>query len=139
MSFDVTRVRGLFPTLGDGYIHLDGAAGTLIPENVARAVSAALRVPLSNRHGPFPSSARADALVDAARRAFADLVGGNPRGAMLGPNMTTITYNLARAPAKTWKVGDEILVSRLDHDANVRPWLAAPPAARALRPAAQRG
>jgi len=125
MPFDVARVRGLFPTLGDGYIHLDGPAGTLIPESVARAVSAALRVPLSNRHGPFPSSARADALVDAARRAFADLVGGEPDGVILGPNMTTITYNLARALAKSWKVGDEVVVSRLDHDANVRPWLAA--------------
>jgi cysteine desulfurase family protein (TIGR01976 family) len=132
MPFDVGRVRGLFPTLGDGYIHLDGPAGTLIPEGVARAVSAALRVPLSNRHGPFPSSARADALVDAARRAFADLVGGEPAGVILGPNMTTITYSLARTLAKTWKVGDEIVLSRLDHDANVRPWLAAAKSAGAV-------
>ncbi|HYT10353.1 MAG TPA: cysteine desulfurase-like protein, partial [Mycobacteriales bacterium] len=132
MPFDVARVRGLFPTLGDGYIHLDGPAGTLIPESVARAVSATLRVPLSNRHGPFPSSARADALVDAARRAFADLVGGEPGGVILGPNMTTITYQLARALAKTWKVGDEVVVSRLDHDANVRPWLVAAKSAGAV-------
>ena len=80
MPFDVARVRGLFPALGDGYIHLDGPAGALIPEGVARAVSAALRVPLSNRRGPFPSSARADALVDAARAAVADLVGGDAGG-----------------------------------------------------------
>jgi cysteine desulfurase family protein (TIGR01976 family) len=132
MPFDVARVRGLFPTLGDGYIHLDGPAGTLIPEQVARAVSAALRVPLSNRHGPFPSSARADALVDAARRAFADLVGGEPAGVVLGPNMTTLTYAISRALAKTWKVGDEIVVSRLDHDANVRPWMAAAKSAGAV-------
>jgi cysteine desulfurase family protein (TIGR01976 family) len=132
MPFDVARVRGLFPTLGDGYIHLDGPAGTLIPESVARSVSAALRVPLSNRHGPFPSSARADALVDAARRAFADVVGGEPAGVVLGPNMTTITYGLARAMAKTWRVGDEIVLSRLDHDANVRPWVAAAKAAGAI-------
>ena len=132
MPFDVARVRGLFPTLGDGYLHLDGPAGTLVPESVARAVSAALRVPLSNRHGPFPSSARADALVDAARRAFADLVGGKPEGVVLGPNMTTITYHLARTLAKTWKAGDEVVVSRLDHDANVRPWLAAAKSAGAV-------
>ena len=132
MAFDVARVRGLFPTLGDGYIHLDGPAGTLIPEGVARAVSAALRVPLSNRHGPFPSSARADALVDAARRAFADLVGGEPAGVILGPNMTTLTYVVSRALAKTWKAGDEIVVSRLDHDANVRPWIAAAKSAGAV-------
>jgi len=134
MAFDVARVRGLFPTLGDGYVHLDGPAGTLIPESVARAVSAALRVPLSNRHGPFPSSARSDALIDAARRAFADLVGGEPAGVVLGPNMTTITYALARTLSKTWKVGDEVVVSRLDHDANVRPWLvAAKPAGAIIR------
>src|ERR687898_618398 len=132
MPFDVARVRGLFPTLGDGYIHLDGPAGTLIPESVARSVSAALRVPLSNRHGPFPSSARADALVDAARRAFADLVGGEPAGVILGPNMTTITYSLARTLAKTWKVGDEVVLSRLDHDANIRPWLTAAKSAGAV-------
>ncbi|HVQ94035.1 MAG TPA: cysteine desulfurase-like protein [Mycobacteriales bacterium] len=132
MPFDVARVRGLFPTLGDGYIHLDGPAGTLIPESVARAVSAALRVPLSNRHGPFPSSARADALMDAARRAFADLVGGEPEGVILGPNMTTVTYGLARALAKSWKVGDEIVLSRLDHDANVRPWVTAAKSAGAI-------
>ena len=132
MPFDVARVRGLFPTLGDGYIHFDGPGGTLIPESVARAVSAALRVPLSNRSGPFPSSARADALVDAARRAFADLVGGEAGGVVLGANMTTITYGLARALAKTWKVGDEVVVSRLDHDANVRPWLAAATSAGAI-------
>jgi cysteine desulfurase family protein (TIGR01976 family) len=132
MPFDVARVRGLFPTLGDGYIHLDGPAGTLVPENVARAVAAALRVPLSNRHGPFPSSARADALVDAARRAFADLVGGEPEGAIMGPNMTTVTYGLSRALARTWKVGDEIVLSRLDHDANIRPWLTAAKSAGAV-------
>src|SRR5262249_25680773 len=72
-----------------------------------------------------------DALIDAARRAFADLVGGEPAGVVLGPNMTTITYALARALSKTWKVGDEVVVSRLDHDANVRPWLVAAKAAGA--------
>src|SRR6266498_2280354 len=107
MAFDVARVRGLFPTLGDGYIHLDGPAGTLIPESVARAVSA-------------------------ARRAFADLVGGEPAGVVLGPNMTTITYALARALSKTWNVGDEVVVSRLDHDANIRPWITAAKSAGAV-------
>src|SRR4029079_7003327 len=114
MPFDVARVRGLFPTLGDGYIHLDGPAGTLIPEGVARAVSAALRVALSHPHRPLPSSAPGDALVRAGRpgrarpgggpaalraRAggpFAALVGGEPAGVVLGPNMTTLTYAISR-------------------------------------------
>lgn len=132
MPFDVARVRGLFPTLGDGYIHLDGPAGSLIPESVARAVAAALRVPLSNRHGAFPSSARADALVDAARRAVADLVGGTAEGVVLGPNMTILTYTFAQALSKSWRVGDEIIVSRLDHDANIRPWVQAASRAGAI-------
>jgi cysteine desulfurase family protein (TIGR01976 family) len=125
MPLDVARIRGLFPTLGDGFLHLDGPAGMLIPESVSRAVGAALRVPLSGRGGVFPSSARSDALVDAARRAVADLVGGDPAGVILGPNTTTLTDAVARALSRSWRMGDEIVVSRLDHDANIRPWIAA--------------
>ncbi len=125
MPFDVARIRGLFPTLGDGYLHFDGPAGMLIPESVSRAVGAALRVPLSQRGGVFPSSIRSDALLDAARRAIADLVGGDPTGVILGPNITTLTDAVARALSRSWRMGDEIVVSRLDHDANIRPWLAA--------------
>lgn len=125
MPLDVARVRGLFPTLSDGYVHADGPAGSLIPESVARAVSSALRVPIGNRHGVFPSAQRADALVTAAREAVADLVGGSPDGVILGPNMTTLTYQFARTLAKSWRMGDEIVVSRLDHDANIRPWIQA--------------
>ena len=125
MPFDVARIRGLFPTLGDGYLHFDGPAGMLIPESVSRAVGAALRVPLSQRGGVFPSSIRSDALLDAARRAIADLVGGDPTGVILGPNITTLTDAVARALSRSWRMGDESVVSRLDHDANIRPWLAA--------------
>lgn len=119
---DVARVRGLFPTLCDGYVHLDGPAGSLVPESVARAVGATMRVPIGNTGGVFPSSVRAGHLRDGARLAMADLVGGDPDGVVLGPNMTTLTYGLSRALAKTWQRGDEIIVSRLDHDANIRPW-----------------
>jgi cysteine desulfurase family protein (TIGR01976 family) len=125
MPIDVARIRGLFPTLGDGYLHLDGPAGMLIPESVSRAVGAALRVPLSSRGGVFPSSARSDALVDATRRAIADLVGGDPAGVILGPNTTTLTDAVARALSRSWRMGDEVVVSRLDHDANIRPWVVA--------------
>jgi cysteine desulfurase family protein (TIGR01976 family) len=125
MPLDVARIRGLFPTLGDGYLHLDGPGGTLIPESVSRAVGAALRVPLSSRGGAFPSSARSDALVDAARRAVADLVGADPGGVILGPSTTTLTDAVARALSHSWRMGDEVVVSRLDHDANIRPWAAA--------------
>jgi cysteine desulfurase family protein (TIGR01976 family) len=125
MPLDVARVRGLFPTLGDGYLHFDGPAGTLIPESVSRAVAAALRVPISNRGGAFPSSLRADALVDAARRAVADLLGGDPAAVLLGPNTSTLTGAIATALSRSWRMGDEVIVSRLDHEANIRPWVAA--------------
>jgi len=120
---DVARVRGLFPALADGFIHAEGPAGALMPENVAHAVSTAMRMPVADRGGVFPASGRAEALVAAARSAVADLVGGVPAGVVLGPNMTTLTYRLARALSRTWRPGDEIVVSRLDHDANIRPWV----------------
>ncbi|SEL80690.1 cysteine desulfurase family protein, VC1184 subfamily [Blastococcus sp. DSM 46786] len=120
---DVARVRGLFPALSDGYVHADGPAGSLVPENVAHAVGSAMRMPVANRGGVFPASGRAEALVSGARAAVADLVGGRPGGVVLGPSTTALTYGMARALARTWRPGDEIVLSRLDHDANVRPWL----------------
>ena len=128
---DVARVRGLFPGLSDGFVHADGPAGSLVPESVLRAVTQAMRVPIANRGGVFPSSARAEQLVSGARSAVADLVGGVPQGVVLGPNMTSLTYTMARTLAKTWRPGDEVVVSRLDHDANVRPWVLAAAAAGA--------
>jgi cysteine desulfurase family protein (TIGR01976 family) len=128
---DVARVRGLFPALSDGFVHTDGPAGGLQPESVARAVGHALRMPVADRGGVFPASGRAEALVSGARSAVADLVGGVPGGVVLGPSMTALTYTFARALAKTWRAGDEVVVSRLDHDANIRPWLQAAEAAGA--------
>src|SRR4051794_8224335 len=120
---DVARVRGLFPALADGFVHTDGPAGSLVPESVARAVAHALRMPVANRGGVFPASGRAEAIVAAARSAVADLVGGVSAGVVLGANMTTLTYALARTLARSWRPGDEVVVSRLDHDANIRPWI----------------
>lgn len=122
-QLDVARIRGLFPGLSDGLVHADGPGGALVPESVVRAVSQAMRVPIAGRGAVFASSARAEQLVAGARSAVADLVGGVPGGVVLGPNMTTLTYSVARALAKHWRRGDEIVVSRLDHDANIRPWL----------------
>ncbi len=120
---DVARVRGLFPALADGYVHVDGPGGALLPEEVARAVGHALRMPVAERGGVFAASARAEGLVAGARSAVADLVGGVAGGVVLGASMTAVTYTLARAIAKTWRAGDEIVLSRLDHDANIRPWV----------------
>ncbi len=126
---DVTRVRGLFSSLDDGFVHLDGPAGSLVPDRVAAAVGSTMQTAVANLGGAFPASVRAGELRDAARLAVADLVGGRPGGVVLGPNMTSLTYVLSRALAKTWQPGDEIVVSRLDHDANIRPWLQAATAA----------
>lgn len=123
--FEVDRVRADFPQLADGYAYLDGAAGTQTPIPVIEAIADAYRHGLSNTDGHFPSSHRADAIVAECRRAVADLVGGVPEGVVLGPNMTTLTYRMAQTLARHWRPGDEIIVSQLDHDADVRPWVQA--------------
>jgi cysteine desulfurase family protein (TIGR01976 family) len=123
MAYDVSVVRATYPALADGYAYLDGAAGTQVPEGVIDAIASAYRRGIGNVGGAFPASHRSDAIVAGARAAVADLVGGRPEGVILGPNMTTLTYRLAYALAKDWREGDEVVLSRLDHDANVRPWV----------------
>jgi selenocysteine lyase/cysteine desulfurase len=123
MALDAARIRTLYPALSDGFAYLDGAAGTQMPSRVIEAIADTYRKGIGNVGGSFPASHRSAALVAEARRAVADLVGGEPEGVVLGPNMTTLTYRLAYALGKQWHPGDEVVVSRLDHDANVRPWL----------------
>jgi len=125
MAFGVARARQDFPALAEGLAHFDGPGGTQVPAAVSDAVAGTMRAAISNRHGPFTSSRRADAVVDAAREAVADLVGGDAAGVVLGQSMTSNTYVLAGALAKTWAPGDEVVLSRLDHDADVRPWVQA--------------
>jgi cysteine desulfurase family protein (TIGR01976 family) len=125
MTLDVSAVRAGYPALADGYAYLDGAAGTQVPATVIDAISAAHRSGLGNAGGAFPASNRSDAITAECRQAVADLVGGTAAGVILGPNMTTLTYRLAYTLAKSWRPGDEVIVSRLDHDANVRPWVQA--------------
>jgi len=122
-GFDVTRVRAQYPALGDGRAWLDGAAGTQVPEQVIEAVTAAMRGGLANQGGVFPAARRADALVDAARRAFAAFTGApDPAGVVLGPTATALFVRLAAALEPTWGSGDEIVVTEADHEANVAPW-----------------
>ncbi|HEX3786840.1 MAG TPA: cysteine desulfurase-like protein [Pseudonocardiaceae bacterium] len=122
MALDVARIRGLFPALGDGWVHLDAPAGMQIPEQVATAVSMALRAPVSGPGGPFPASQRAQAIVDAARRSVADLVGVDPAGVVLGPSTAVLLDRVADALAASWLIADEVVVTRLDHPANIVPW-----------------
>jgi cysteine desulfurase family protein (TIGR01976 family) len=123
MTFDVARLRSMYPALQSDRVWLDGAAGTQSPNSVIEAITDAYRTGTSNGGGAFASSARADAMAMAAREAVADLVGAtDPLGVVLGPNMTTLTYRFAQALTDQWSAGDNIVVSQLDHDANVRPW-----------------
>ncbi|MGB6573208.1 MAG: cysteine desulfurase-like protein [Trebonia sp.] len=128
-TFDVARVRGSYPALADGHAYLDGAAGTQVPGSVIDAIAAAYRAGIGNIGGAFAASERSDAIVAEARRAVADLTGGAASGVVFGPSMTALTYRMSAALARGWAPGDEIVVSRLDHDANIRPWIQA--AARA--------
>ncbi|HJQ45730.1 MAG TPA: cysteine desulfurase-like protein [Amycolatopsis sp.] len=122
MAFDVARIRGLFPALGDGWIHFDGPAGMLVPEQVASAVSTAMRAPVSGPGGAFPASQRAESIVTAARRAVADLVGTDPAGIVLGPSAAVLLRRLVDAMADRWQLSDEVVVSRLDEQPNLAPW-----------------
>ncbi|MBO0821342.1 MAG: cysteine desulfurase-like protein [Nocardiopsaceae bacterium] len=125
LTFDISRVRAAYPALADGNAYLDGAAGTQAPSAVIEAIAGAYRGGLSNVHGAFAASARSGEIVTAARAAVADLVGGVPDGVIFGPSTTALTYRLAAVLARRWAPGDSIVVSRLDHDANVRPWVQA--------------
>jgi cysteine desulfurase family protein (TIGR01976 family) len=125
MSFDVARVRAAYPALTEGFVHLDGAAGTQVAAPVIEAAAAAMRRAVSNRTAAFEPGRRSGEIVQAAREAVADLVGGTAGGVVFGPSATALTYVVARTVARDWEPGDEVVVSRLDHDANVRPWVQA--------------
>src|SRR5699024_1602097 len=122
MAFDVARIRGQFPALGDGWIHLDGTAGMLTPEQVASAVSSAIRTPLAAPGGTFPAARRAEHIADSARKAVADLAGADPAGVVLGPNSVVLLRRLAAVLSQQWRSGDEVVVSRLDEHANTACW-----------------
>jgi cysteine desulfurase family protein (TIGR01976 family) len=125
LTHSIDQIRDTFPGLSDGRAALDGAAGTQLPAPVIDAVVAAMRDAMANVHGAFPGSERSTQTVDQARLAIADLVGGTADGVLLGPNMTTLTFMLADTLSRSWSAGDEIVVTSLDHDANIRPWVLA--------------
>ncbi len=124
-KLDVQAVRAGYPALADGYAYLDGAAGTQVPLAVINAISAAQATGIGNTGGAFPASDRAEQITAHCRAAVAALTGGEPDGVVLGPSMTALTYRFAHALGRDWRPGDEVVVSRLDHDANVRPWVQA--------------
>jgi cysteine desulfurase family protein (TIGR01976 family) len=125
MSYDVAAVRARFPALRSGTAHFDGPGGTQVPEPVAQAVAETLTSSIANRGRVTAAERLADDVVLGARSAVADLLGADPRGVVFGRSATQLTFDLARTLAAGWGPGDEVVVSRLDHDANVRPWVRA--------------
>ncbi|MER6672635.1 cysteine desulfurase-like protein [Streptomyces sp. NPDC000983] len=125
MAIDLTALRSHFPSLDSGLAFFDGPGGTQTPRPVADAIAATLTGPLSNRGGVSPSERNAERAVTDFRAAYADLLNTPAQGIVHGRSATQLTYDFSRHLARTWQPGDEIVLSRLDHDANVRPWIQA--------------
>ena len=128
---DPAALRRRFPALartgGDGLpvIYADAPGGSQVPETVIDAIAAHLRSGISNTHGAFAASEETDALIADARRAASDVTGADPGEIVFGPNSTTLLLHLSRSFGRTLRSGDEVVVTTLDHDANVRPWVLA--------------
>jgi cysteine desulfurase family protein (TIGR01976 family) len=126
---DLTHIRAQFPSLaqtvnGHPATFLDGPGGTQVPQGVIEAISSYLRRDNANTGGAYATSRHTDAMIAEARGAMADFLHCGADEVVFGPNMTTLTYAMSRAIGRELKPGDEIVVTRLDHDANVSPWLA---------------
>jgi cysteine desulfurase family protein (TIGR01976 family) len=126
---DVDAIRAQFPALDGGTAYFDGPGGSQTPTVVADAIRDAMVRPLSNRGKNTAAERNADAIVVQCRLAIGELLNAGPDEVIFGRSMTALTFDLSRALSAQWRPGDEIVVTRLDHDANVRPWVLA--AARA--------
>ena len=125
MAYDVARVRGLHPALGDGWTRFDAQSGMVVPESVATAVSTAFRGCTATVANPHPAAQRSAAVLDAARRAVADLLNADPGGVVLGADRAVLLGSLADASSTRTGLGNAVVVSRLDDEANIVPWLRA--------------
>ena len=120
---DVEAVRARFSALSGPTAFFDGPGGTQVPDEVIDAIAGYLRESNANAGGFFATSRRTDAVLNEARRAAAAFVGGEPEEVAFGANMTSLNFTLTRTLGRELAAGDEILVTKLDHDANVSPWL----------------
>src|SRR5690349_24557188 len=128
-ALDLTRIRSQFPSLsqtvsGRPAVFLDGPGGTQVPQCVIDAMTNYLSHDNANTGGAYATSRRTDAMIARARAAMADFLNCGADEVAFGPNMTSLTFAISRAIGRELKPGDEILVTRLDHDANVSPWIA---------------
>ncbi|HYN47758.1 MAG TPA: cysteine desulfurase-like protein [Candidatus Nanopelagicales bacterium] len=130
-AFDPAPLRSQFPALaarqdGRPVVFLDGPGGTQVPRRVIDAVADYYRHANANTHGAFATSVRSDAILEEAHAAVADLLGAaSPAEVKLGQNMTSLAFALSRSIARVLRPGDEVVISRLDHEANRAPWIAA--------------
>ena len=125
MSYDVNKVRASFPSLSTGLAFFCGPGGSQVPDVVGKTISDAITKPISNRNVNTESEKNAEEIVLSFRAAVADLIDVDPRGVVYGRSWTQLTYDFSRTLAKNWGPGDEVVVTTLDHDSNVRPWVQA--------------
>ena len=123
VALDVEAVRARFSALRQPLAFFDGPGGTQVPDEVIEAVSRYYRESNANVSGPYETSRRTEALVDQARATAGAFLGCAPEETIFGANMTTLAFALTRTAGRTWQAGDEIIATKLDHDANVSPWL----------------
>ena len=123
VAFDVGAARARFSALESELAFFDGPGGTQVPDEVIDAIATYLRESNANVSGPYETSRRTERLVADARLAAASFLGSAPDEVIFGANMTTLNFALSRTAAREWNEGDEIVVTRLDHDGNVSPWL----------------
>ena len=120
---DVAAVRARYTALQRRLAFFDGPGGTQCPDEVIDAIAGYLRHDNANVGAPYETSRNTDALVERARQRAGRFLGCSPEEVAFGPSMTSLNFNLTRALGRTLRAGDEILVTKLDHDANVSPWL----------------
>src|SRR5256885_12242636 len=123
VALDVAAVRARFSALQRELVFFDGPGGTQVPDEVIEAISAYLRESNANTSGPYETSRRTEELAWRSRVTAGRFLGCAPDEAIFGPNMTTLNFALSRTVGRSLERGDEILVTKLDHDANVSPWL----------------
>jgi cysteine desulfurase family protein (TIGR01976 family) len=122
-SIDVTAIRARFSSLRQGFAFLDAPGGTQVPDEVGDAIAAALREASANLGAGYATSLRVKAILEEAEGKAARFLGCEPHEVIFGPNMTSLNFTLSRTAARDFRPGDEILVSSLDHDGGVAPWL----------------
>lgn len=126
MTWDITNIRDKFPALDRDAVFLDAPGGTQIADASIQRMVSYLKEHNANHGGAFATSIESDRVLDESRQAVADFLNAaRPEEIVFGANMTTLTFNLSRSIARTWEQGDEIVVTRLDHDANITPWVMA--------------